>query len=197
LYFLQFSYIIKIIKTVREIISIGGNIMNEELFNEAARSNILSKKLIDQLQESMNYSSISFINWTIEVLTLIKNRLERGDKITDEVSGTVYTVRSFREFVNNNFSSYIASQVFNTRAEKVYFSLEATEGGYNLVMADSGDEKTYRWISSLSKRFSLVEMIATGIVYVKDTRTDTYQPFISGNGRYCRYDRENGRIVEV
>ena len=45
--------------------------MNEELFNEAARSNVLSRKLIDQLQESMSYSSISFINWTIEVLTLI------------------------------------------------------------------------------------------------------------------------------
>ena len=40
--------------------------MNEELFNEAARSNVLSKKLIDQLQESMTYSSISFINWTID-----------------------------------------------------------------------------------------------------------------------------------
>ena len=51
--------------------------MNEELFNEAAKSNVLTKKLIDQLQESMTYSSISFINWTIEVLTLIKNRLER------------------------------------------------------------------------------------------------------------------------
>ena len=49
--------------------------MNEELFNEAAKSNVLTKKLIDQLQESMTYSSISFINWTIEVLTLIKNRL--------------------------------------------------------------------------------------------------------------------------
>ena len=47
--------------------------MNEELFNEAAKSNVLTKKLIDQLQESMTYSSISFINWTIEVLTLIKN----------------------------------------------------------------------------------------------------------------------------
>ena len=45
--------------------------MNEELFNEAAKSNVLTKKLIDQLQESMTYSSISFINWTIEVLTLI------------------------------------------------------------------------------------------------------------------------------
>ena len=61
--------------------------MNEELFNEAAKSNVLTKKLIDQLQESMTYSSISFINWTIEVLTLIKNRLEGGDRITAEVSG--------------------------------------------------------------------------------------------------------------
>ena len=40
--------------------------MNEELFNEATKSNVLSKKLIDQLQESMSYSSISFINWTID-----------------------------------------------------------------------------------------------------------------------------------
>ena len=29
--------------------------MNEELFNEAAKSNVLTKKLIDQLQESMKY----------------------------------------------------------------------------------------------------------------------------------------------
>ena len=86
--------------------------MNEELFNEAAKSNVLSKKLIDQLQESMSYSSISFINWAIEVLTLVRNRLERGDRITDEVSGEVYTVSSFQNFVKENFSSYIASQVF-------------------------------------------------------------------------------------
>ena len=84
--------------------------MNEELFNEAAKSNVLTKKLIDQLQESMTYSSISFINWTIEVLTLIKNRLERGDRITDEVSGEVYTTKTFQKFVKENFSSYIASQ---------------------------------------------------------------------------------------
>ena len=50
---------------------------------------------------------------------------------------------------------------------------------------------------SLSKRFSLVEMIATGIVYVKDTRTNTYQPFISGKGKYCKYDKEKGILVEI
>ena len=56
--------------------------MNEELFNEATKSNVLTKKLIDQLLESMTYSSISFINWTIETLSLIKARLQRGDRIT-------------------------------------------------------------------------------------------------------------------
>ena len=173
--------------------------MNEELFNEAAKSNVLSKKLIDQLQESMSYSSISFINWTIEVLTLIKNRLERGDRISDEVSGEVYTVHSFQKFVKKNFSSYITSQVFNEtiQPEKIYYSLRPCEDGYSLLVADSDNNKTYEWISSLSKRFSLVRMIATGIVYVKDTRTDTYQPFISSNGKYCRYDKEKGIIVEI
>lgn len=173
--------------------------MNEELFNEATGSNMLSRKLIDQLLESMNYNSISFINWTIDVLSLIKTRLKRGDRITDEVSGEVYTLQSFRKFVETNFSSYITSQVFkeSSRPEKIYFSLTPCEGGYSLLAADSDRNKTYEWISSLSKRFSLVQMIATGIVYVKDTRTNTYQPFISENGKYCRYDREHGIIVEV
>lgn len=173
--------------------------MNEELFNEAAKSNVLSKKLVDQLQESMSYSSISFINWTVEVLTLIKNRLKRGDRISDEVTGEVYTLKSFQKFVKENFSSYIASQVFKDtlRPEKIYYSLVPNENGYSLLMADSDSNKTYSWISSLSQRFSLVEMIATGIVYVKDTRTDTYQPFISSNGKYCRYDKEKGVLVEI
>ena len=63
-------------------------------------------------------------------------------------------------------------------------------------MAPSANEKTYRWISSLSKRFSLVEMIATGIVYIKDNKTNTYSPFISENGKYCQYNTELGKIIE-
>ena len=97
--------------------------MNKELYDEAIRSNILSRKLIEQLMESMNYSSISFINWTVEVLKIIKTRLERGDKITDEVSGITYDIKSFRNFVSTNFSSYITSQVFDApdKAEKYIF----------------------------------------------------------------------------
>lgn len=173
--------------------------MNQELYDEAIRSSVLSRKLIDQLLESMSYSSISFINWTVEVLKVIKTRLDRGDKIMDEVSGITYTVNSFHDFVKNNFSSYIESQVFAApgKKEKVYFSLNACEDGYNLIMADSSHNKTYEWISSLSERFSLVRMIATGIVYIKDVKNNSYQPFISGSGKYCRYDEETGHIVEL
>ena len=49
--------------------------MNKELYDEAVRSNVLSKNLISELMESMNYESISFINWTVEILTIIKTRL--------------------------------------------------------------------------------------------------------------------------
>ena len=76
--------------------------MNKELYDEAIRSNILSRKLIEQLMESMNYSSISFINWTVEVLKIIKTRLERGDKITDEVSGITYDI-NFPKFCKHQF----------------------------------------------------------------------------------------------
>lgn len=173
--------------------------MRNQLFEEAKRSDTLSKELISNLLESMEYSSISFINWTIDVLKILKTRIERGDKITDAVSKVVYDKKSFQAFVKKNFSSYIFSQVFADpkKAEKVYFNLEACDGGYNLIMASSSKEKTYSWISSLSERFSLVEMIATGIVYIKDNRTNTYTPFISAKGKYCHYDKQSGKILEV
>lgn len=117
--------------------------MKNQLFEEAKRSDTLSRRLIDNLLESMQYSSISFINWTIDVLRILRTRIERGDKIHDEVSGVLYTKKSFQEFVKKNFSSYIYSQVFSDpkKAEKVYFTLEACEGGYNLVIAPSSKEK--------------------------------------------------------
>lgn len=178
----------------------GGIKMNQQLYDEAVRSELLSKQLISTLLESMDYNSISFINWSIEVLSVIKTRLERGDKIIDEVSKEKYTAASFKKFVKKNFSSYVFSQVYDegNKKEKIYFSLERHGSGeYGLLMAESSHNKTYRWISSLSERFSLVEMIATSIVYLKDNKTDTYSPFISENGKYCRYDKTNGVIKEI
>ena len=173
--------------------------MNNQLFEEAKTSNLLSEELISNLLESMEYSSISFINWTIDVLKILATRIERGDKIKDEISGIVYDKKSFQHFVKEHFSSYIYNQVFavKRKPEKVYFSLDACEDGCTLVMAPSSTEKIYKWISSLNERFALAEMKATKIVYIRDNKTNTYMPFISQNGTYCRYDESAGKIVEV
>lgn len=172
--------------------------MRDQLLEEAKKSNILSKELITNLLNSLDYTTISFLNWSLDVLDVLRIRIERGDKIQDAVSGIVYDPESFKAFVKKNFSSYVFSRIYAApKKEKVYFELEPTEGGYQLVIAPSSKEKVYQWISSLNKRFSLVKMIATDIVYIKDLKMNTYAPFISENGKYCRYSEKEGKIIEL
>ena len=78
--------------------------MKNQLFEEAKRSDTLSRELISNLLESMEYSSISFINWTIDVLKILRTRIERGDKITDAVSKVVYDRKTFQAFVKDRKS---------------------------------------------------------------------------------------------
>lgn len=172
--------------------------MDNRLFKQAKYDDTLSKELISFLLETMEYNSISFINDAVEILKVLKIRIERGDKITDEVSGRVYTLEEFRNFVGEHFSAYIYEQVFaqSRRDEKSYFRLRACEGGYELALTDK-DNKVYRWISSMNEKFSLVYMIDTKIVYIKNIRTKNYSPFISENGKYCRYDESVGKIMEI
>ena len=172
--------------------------MDNNLFEQAKNDDILSKELISFLLESMEYSRLSFINDAVDILRVLKIRIERGDKITDAVSLETYTLKGFKAFVKEHFSEYIYTQVFTPlkKDEKIYFSLEACDGGYELVLSDK-DSKVYKWISSLNEKFSLVYMIATKIVYIKNIKTKTYSPFISENGKYCRYDDTVGKILEI
>ena len=52
--------------------------MDQGLYEEALHSEVLSGKLVDTLKEGLSYSSISFINDTIDVLKTIRKRIERG-----------------------------------------------------------------------------------------------------------------------
>lgn len=172
--------------------------MDNNLFEQAKNDDILSKELISFLLESMEYSRLSFINDAVDILKVLKIRIERGDKITDAVSLETYTMKGFKAFVKEHFSEYIYNQVFTPlkKDEKIYFSLEPCEGGYELVLSDK-DSKVYKWISSLNEKFSIVYMIATKVVYIKNIKTKTYSPFISENGKYCRYDEAVGKILEI
>ncbi|MCA5960352.1 hypothetical protein LC724_07775 [Blautia sp. RD014234] len=116
-----------------------------------------------------------------------------------EASGDVLNLKSFRKFVENTFSDYIYGHVFTEDSEqkRSYFHLDACEGGYSLVLAEDGKQNLFEWISSPNERFSFVYMKATKIVYIKNIRTGDYFPFISENGKYCRYDKVQGMLVEV
>lgn len=172
--------------------------MDNALLQQAKHDNILSKELISFLLETMDYNSLSFIHDAIEILKVLKIRIERGDKITDAVSKRTYDMDEFKSFIKEHFSEYIYDQVFKPlkKGEKIYFRLESCEDGYELILSDE-DNKVYRWISSLNERFSLVYMLATKIVYIKNIKTGNYSPFISSTGKYCRYDESLGRIIEL
>lgn len=172
--------------------------MNNILLEQAKHDDVLSKELISYLLETMDYNSLGFLNDAIEILSVLRIRIDRGDKITDAVSKVVYDQKKFKAFVKEHFSDYVYNQVFATvkANEKVYFHLESCEGGYELVMQD-GPKKIFRWISSLNEKYSLEYMRATKIVYVRNMKDNTYLPFISENGKYCRYDESVGKILEV
>lgn len=159
----------------------------DELYTQAKESPVLSKEVTDTLLESLEYSSISFLNQAVEILGIFRARLERGDRITVEASGDVLNLKSFRKFVENTFSDYIYGHVFTEDSEqkRSYFHLDACEGGYSLVLAEDGKQNLFEWISSPNERFSFVYMKATKIVYIKNIRTGDYFPFISENGKYC------------
>ena len=88
--------------------------MDNQLFEQAKSDDMLSKELISFLLETMEYNSLSFINDAIEILKVLKIRIERGDKITDEVSKQVYEKKNFEAFVKEHFSDYIYHQVFSS-----------------------------------------------------------------------------------
>ena len=54
----------------------------DELYTQAKESPVLSKEVTDTLLESLEYSSISFLNQAVEILGIFRARLERGDRIT-------------------------------------------------------------------------------------------------------------------
>ena len=172
----------------------------QSIYEDATKSDVLSKELISALLETQDYNNYHFINWAIKTLSIIKIRIERGDKITDAVSGIVYDQESFKAFVEKNFSNVIVQDVYKkTRGtKKYYFQIEKCgEGEYHMVLAEDGKQKTFEWISSLSEKFSLVYMISTGIVYIKNIKQGTYNAFLSENGKNCRYNPETGKIYEV
>ena len=129
----------------------------DELYTQAKESPVLSKEVTDTLLESLEYSSISFLNQAVEILGIFRARLERGDRITVEASGDVLNLKSFRKFVENTFSDYIYGHVFTEDSEqkRSYFHLDACEAVTPLYWLRMGNRISLNGFPHLTKDFPL------------------------------------------
>ncbi len=85
---------------------------NNDLRKELQICDRISEEDLNQIIEMMTYGSNGSIQLIIELLKTVLDRIElKGDKIIDGRNEQVFTSKSFRKFIIDNFSSYITKQL--------------------------------------------------------------------------------------
>lgn len=135
----------------------------------------------------------------VSLLVTLKDRIQRGDKIKLEKSGEFLTLESFENLLETEFTAYITKAVFKERvlSHKVFFQVENSESGLDLVYSGTEENKLFSWIADIDEEYSLLELIPTGVVYIRNSQTRQLTPFISEKGNYYIYSKEEGKIKEI
>lgn len=83
------------------------------LYDSVTNDRVLSSTIEDFLiTEGVKGPTVT-ISMVIELLKIIRGRLELGQEITMEKTGTVLTSENFAEYLKAHFSEYIYSEVLN------------------------------------------------------------------------------------
>ena len=83
------------------------------LYDSVTNDRVLSSTIEDFLiTEGVKGPTVT-ISMVIELLKIIRGRLELGQEITMEKTGTVLTSENFAEYLKAYFSEYIYSEVLN------------------------------------------------------------------------------------
>ncbi len=166
----------------------------QEIEKMASTSTVITNEFFDELAETQDYNSIGMMNWAISLLTDIKNRLESGIVIT--YNDKKLSSKDYMSIVKEKFSTYVYKEVFkaSTLKHKVFFSIQNTDEGFDLVYTKSSSNKLFKWIADLNETDSLVYIRANYVVYIKSG--DSYTPFLSEHGNIYTYDPESGKIRE-
>lgn len=170
-----------------------------DAYQKIARIDTLDKQLLKELVDSIGYGSRGTINMVVSLLTILKERIIRGDKIKLEKTGDYLTLDSFEKLLEDEFTVYITKAVFKDRIlyNKVFFQIENSEPGLDLVYSGSKENKLFRWIADIDEEYSLLELIPTNVVYIRNSYTKQLLPFISEKGNYYTYSEEEGKIKEI
>ena len=96
------------------------------LYDKVLKIDVLDNALLNELVDDIGYGSRGTINMVVDLLTTLKERIKRGDKIRLEKTGEILTVDSFRRLVEDEFTIYVTKAVFKNTVlpHKVFFRIE-------------------------------------------------------------------------
>jgi len=174
-------------------------IKETDLNDLIAKTNILTDEILDSINELTTYKSMGSLNWAVRLLKSLKDRISVGQKIIYETSGEGLTIETFRDLVEDRFSTYVLKATFKDTnlKNKVFFNIENTEPGLDLIYTGSDKNKLFRWIADIDDEYSLMELIPTKVVYIRHSQTRQIIPFLSEKNSCYIYDDLDGKIKEV
>lgn len=170
-----------------------------DAYEKVTRIDTLDNAFLNELLDYSGYGSRGTINMVVSLLVTLKERIQRGDKIKLEKTGETLTLNSFEKLLEDEFTTYITKAVFKEKvlSHKVFFNVENSEPGLDLVYSGSKENKLFRWIADIDEEYSLLILIPTSVVYIRNSQTRQMIPFISEKGNYYVYSEEEGKIKEI
>ena len=172
--------------------------MNKDIRDEILRTTILTNAMLEELKEMTTYRSIGTLNMVVDLLQAIRHRIERGDIIKYEKTGKNLTIKSFEDVLNENFLVYITREVFKTTKSKdVFFNLDNTESGLDLIYSAENENKLFKWIANIENDYALVYLRFNKVVYIQNRKTKDVELLKSEHNSCYIYDEVDSKIKEV
>lgn len=84
---------------------------NEEILQYATSTNSLTYKFISELVEYCGYGSNGMINYVVDILQILKQRIENDEEIILENTYEGLTDETFYELIEDNFPSVILNRL--------------------------------------------------------------------------------------
>jgi hypothetical protein len=91
------------------MIMAGGNI--QTLFDSVMNDRVISKGIEDFLIDSSVNGPTVTIATVVELVEILKKRVDIGQSITLEGSGTILTKDNFWEYAKKNYTDYVCENV--------------------------------------------------------------------------------------
>lgn len=164
----------------------------------ARKSTNIPESYFDDMAELTTINSLGTLNTVTRIMAEIKDRIDVGQKIKYEKTGEYLTPETYKALLEDKFGVYVSQGVYpKTKLKhKVFFKLENTEEGMDLVYTGTEENKLFKWIADINEEESLMRVLPTNVVYIRNNKLNTMVPFLTEhNSCYC-YDETDGKIKE-